>query len=152
VFFVQFVRYNLPAKGDLGWLVRLGGLIGRKHPEVGFFNPGEKILFWSVSGLGIILSVSGIAILFQNLWPGRDLMQAALVGHAVAGVLFLALIFGHIYMALSIRGALQSMTSGYVDANWARAHHKLWYDQVETEGRVENAPPPEGSDRKHAGA
>jgi formate dehydrogenase subunit gamma len=141
-FFVQFVRMNLPGKGDLGWMVRLGGLIGHKHPAVGFFNPGEKILFWLVVLLGGLLSVSGIAVLFQNLWPGRDLMQAALVGHAVGGLLFIAMVFGHIYLALSVKGLLPAMTEGYVDANWARAHHRHWYDQVEAEGGVEDTPPP----------
>lgn len=137
VFFVQFLRHNLPARGDLGWLLRLGGLIGHGHPPAGFFNAGEKTLFWLVIVLGTALSVSGLVLLLQIFQPERATEQLALLVHAVAAIGLTAVVFGHIYMALSIKGALQSMTSGRVDANWAQDHHRLWYEDVEARGLVQ---------------
>ena len=35
-----------------------------------------------------------------------------------------------------MEGALEAMTDGYVDANWAKEHHDLWYARMEAEGKV----------------
>ena len=136
VFFFQFVARNLPARGDLGWLLRLGGLFSKGHLPAGFFNAGEKVLFWLVVLFGGALSASGLLLLLQNLEPSRFLQQAALLIHAIAAVGLTALVLGHIYMALSIRGALQGMLNGRVDANWAKEHHRRWFDEAEAQGLV----------------
>ena len=40
--------------------------------------------------------------------------------HTVIGILFIALVFGHIFLAVFfVPGTLQGMVSGKVDANWA---------------------------------
>jgi formate dehydrogenase subunit gamma len=136
LFFIHLVRRNLPGKGDIKWLLHFGGLFTTKHLPAGFFNAGEKMLFWLVIVFGAALSVSGFAILFQNLIPGRDLMQLAIFVHAVAAILLICVVFGHIYMAISFKGTLQSMATGKVDANWARDHHRYWYEQMEESGEV----------------
>ena len=46
VFFILFVRRNLPEKGDWEWVKGLGGLLTGKHIPANYFNPGEKMLFW----------------------------------------------------------------------------------------------------------
>jgi formate dehydrogenase subunit gamma len=34
------------------------------------------------------------------------------------------------YLAtIGMEGALESMTTGRVDTNWAKAHHDLWYEE-----------------------
>ena len=93
-------------------------------------------LFWLVIVLGLILSVSGFALLFQNLVPGRDLMQLAIFVHAVSAILLVCIVFGHIYMAVSMKGTLEAMKSGNVDANWAKDHHRHWYEEMEQSGKV----------------
>jgi formate dehydrogenase subunit gamma len=136
VFFIQLVRRNLPEKGDFRWLLQFGGLFSDKHLPAGFFNAGEKMLFWLVVSLGAVLTVSGFAILFQNLFPGRDLMQLATLIHAIAAILLICVVFGHIYMAVSYKGTLNAMKTGIVDANWAYDHHRYWYEEMEARGEI----------------
>ena len=127
---VYFIRYNWPAKGDLKWLFTLGGLFSKKHLEVGFFNAGEKTLYWLVIVLGIILSVSGLLLLFPYYEQTIDLTQLALLIHAIAALILIALAFGHIWMAINIEGAMDSMKDGNVDENWAKSHHSRWYKEA----------------------
>ena len=36
---------------------------------------------------------------------------------------------------IGVEGALESMTTGHVDANWARQHHDLWYEELQSAER-----------------
>ena len=46
---------------------------------------------------------------------------------AIVGVLFVALILGHIYLGtVGMEGAFGAMADGNVDLNWAKEHHSLW--------------------------
>jgi formate dehydrogenase subunit gamma len=40
-----------------------------------------------------------------------------------------------------MKGALQAMTTGYVDEAWAREHHEYWYNEVKSARGAEGAPP-----------
>jgi formate dehydrogenase subunit gamma len=68
-------------------------------------------------------------------------MEWAHFSHGITAVLFIGSAFAHSYIGtLGMEGALEAMTSGYVDANWAKEHHDLWYAQMEAEGKVGVAP------------
>lgn len=125
---VHFIRYNFPGKGDLKWLLSLGGLLTKGHPRVGYFNPGEKILYWSTTLLAIVLSGTGLLLLFPYFSQTASLTQLALLIHAGAGLLLIALAFAHIWMVRTVEGTLDAMMSGDVDENWAKTHHALWYE------------------------
>jgi formate dehydrogenase subunit gamma len=65
-------------------------------------------------------------------------MQQANVVHAIAAILFISASFAHIYMGtIGMEGAYRSMRDGYVDEEWAREHHALWYDEVKQGKRPE---------------
>jgi formate dehydrogenase subunit gamma len=129
--FLRFVAKNLPARGDLKWLLKGGGMIGKGHVSAGYFNAGEKAWFWGVTVLGLTVSLTGLVLIFPILGQGREVMQLALIVHGLAAVLFIAGSFGHIYIGtLGMEGSLESMTTGYVDEHWAEAHHDRWYAEV----------------------
>lgn len=135
-----FIRDNLPRKGDLNWLLKGGGLFGGKEePASHRFNAGEKIVFWGgVLFLGSIVVGSGLFL--DKLLPGfvytRGEMQVAHMIHAVATLLMMALIMGHIYIGtLGMTGAYKAMREGYVDETWAREHHEYWYKDV-VDGKI----------------
>jgi len=134
VVIVTFVRDNLPAKGDLTWLLKGGGLLSGHEIDSGRFNAGEKVVFWGgVFVLGLIVVASGLAM--DQLLPGlsyeRSTMQIAHMVHSVANLLMMVLMMGHIYLGtLGTKGALEGMRTGYVDENWAEQHHKLWFDDI----------------------
>jgi formate dehydrogenase subunit gamma len=134
IVFVTFVRDNLPAKGDLGWLLRGGGLLSEHEVASGRFNAGEKLMFWGgIFLLGLVVVASGL--LLDKLIPGleyvRSTMQVSHMVHVVATVLMIAMFVGHIYIGtLGMEGAYSAMKTGYVDETWAREHHELWYDDI----------------------
>ena len=46
----------------------------------------------------------------------------------------------HIYIwTIGSEGSLESMTTGYVDENWAEAHHDLWYAEATGRQKPEGA-------------
>lgn len=122
-----FVRKNLYEKGDLTWLIRVGGAIGKNHLSVGFFNTGEKIWFWLLMLVGLVVSVSGLVLLFPNFGQGRVIMELSHVVHTISALLLICVSLGHMYMgSVGTEGAFEGMRSGYVDINWADAHHDRW--------------------------
>lgn len=134
VVFLVFVRDNLPARHDVNWLLKGGGLFTGKHVPSHRFNAGEKLMFWGgVFLLGLVVVGSGLVL--DKLIPGvgitRGEMQVAHMVHAVATILMMAMFLGHIYLGtIGMDGAYRSMRDGYVDETWAKEHHELWYDDV----------------------
>lgn len=126
---------------DVKWFLKAGGLFGHTMADSGYYNGGQKTWFWMTLLFGLVISVSGLILNFPVFGQGRDLMALAHVSHAVIAVLFIAAAFGHIYIGtLGMEGAAESMTQGYVDANWAKEHHNLWYAQMERAGMVDVQP------------
>lgn len=134
VFIVLYVRDNLPEKGDLAWISRGWRMFAGEHLPSGRFNAGEKVWFWlGVVVLCLVVSASGLILLFPNFEQGRLLMQQANVIHAIAGVLVIGFSLGHIYMGtIGVEGAYQNMRTGYTDETWAREHHELWYNDIKS--------------------
>ncbi|TFW10231.1 formate dehydrogenase subunit gamma [Oxalobacteraceae bacterium OM1] len=135
VFFVLYVKDNIPSLVDVKWLARLGGAVGKEHPSSYRFNGGEKVWFWGgLTLLGLVVSASGFVL--DMIVPGIDYtrgnMQVANIIHLIGAVLFMGGAIGHIYIGtVGTEGAYEGMRTGYVDDAWAREHHDLWYAQVE---------------------
>lgn len=133
--FIRLVRYNLPEAGDGKWFANIGRVLRAEHVEeldTGKYNPGQKVLFWGIMGLITVLLVSGVIIwrpYFAPLFP-IPLIRVGLLLHALAGVLLMLLVIGHIYLAFWVKGSVNSMSTGYVSRTWARVHHPRWYRQV----------------------
>ena len=136
VVMLTFIRDNMPAKGDLNWLLKGGGMFSKEHVKAARFNAGEKVMFWGgVFFLGLIVVASGLVM--DKLVPGlsyeRSTMQIAHMVHAVATVLMMVMFIGHIYLGtIGTEGTYQGMKTGYVDENWAKYHHELWLDDVKS--------------------
>jgi len=148
--FIVYLRDNLLRAADLKWLVK-GGMFFIGHAPSWKYNFGEKAWFWIAVIAGMILSVSGVIMDFPMLAETRDQLQLANLFHGGAAVVVIAAAIGHIYLGtLGVEGALEGMTRGEVDENWAREHHDLWAEEVigtplETPripptGNVENSP------------
>lgn len=155
--FALWLRHNLPTMADLKWLAVGGGLFSKgAHPPAYKFNAGQKIVFWATIIGGGSLAYSGLSLLFPfefhpfaptfkflNLF-GLDLptvlsalqeTQLALLWHGAMALAMIALIIGHIYLGtIGMQGALDAVTSGQVDENWAREHHRLWVAEMEGKG------------------
>jgi formate dehydrogenase subunit gamma len=139
--FLMWVGENFPTGADATWLKEGGGMFDKEdktHPPAYKFNAGQKILYWLVIFSSAAMMVSGFILMFPfygGLTVGN--MQLAEIFHGVVGMLFVALIFGHIYIGtIGMEGAFDAMSDGNVDLNWAKEHHSLWVDEEMGSGRA----------------
>lgn len=160
IIILNWTLHNIPNRHDLKWLAVGGGLFSRGvHPPARKFNAGQKLIFWGCVILGLSISASGLSLLFpfelpmmaktfalindtgapgwvgmaplpEQLTPHEE-MQFAQLWHAIVAFVFMAMIFGHIYLgSVGMEGAFDAMGSGEVDEQWAREHHGLWVEEV----------------------
>jgi formate dehydrogenase subunit gamma len=103
-------------------------------PDQGFYNVGQKMFAVpSVFG-GIVIAVTGIIMALSNLYfTNTAIVRWAILIHFVTvGLVFAGLLI-HIYMAAIAAGerpAFISMFTGSVPEDYARHHHRLWYEKV----------------------
>jgi formate dehydrogenase subunit gamma len=102
-------------------------LRGRRAPQ-GRFNAGQKLNAALTAAFALLFAVSGLL-----LWLGerdtRFRFDSTIVLHDVLTYLSVALLVGHLYLALihpATRHALRGMTIGTVREDWAREHHRKW--------------------------
>lgn len=138
--FVMWIRHNIPSKLDIAWLKAGGGLLKNgAHPPAKKFNAGQKIVYWAVVIGGTALILSGLALMFPAFTQGAYQWQLAQSLHAIFAAGMIAMVIGHIYIATAgSEGALEAMTSGEVDVNWAEQHHSLWLKDEMAKGRTPN--------------
>jgi formate dehydrogenase subunit gamma len=138
--FLRFWRANLWEGADNTWLARISDVLRDKEdklPEVGKYNAGQKMVFWSMSGLIIVLITSGIVIwdrYFSNIFTVEQQRIAVLV-HATAAVVAICVWIVHVYAAIWVRGTISAMTRGQVTGGWAWRHHRKWLRELVSGGR-----------------
>jgi formate dehydrogenase subunit gamma len=137
---VMWLLRNLPEPAlDIPWLVRLGGFLTDRHdnPPARKFNAGQKVTFWVAITGGLLMTVSGVLLMFPFYVLGVDGLIWALLAHAVIGVLLIAFFIGHAYIgSVGMQDAISAMWGGKVDLNWAREHHALWLDELAQKGQL----------------
>jgi len=128
---VRWIKHNFFNATDIVWFLKGGGIIGNAHPSAGYMNGGEKVWFWLLTIVGILVSVTGLILDFPNFGQFREDMQLASLLHAAGSLILIAGSLGHIYIGtIGTEGALEGMKTGYVDETWAKQHHDLWYEEV----------------------
>ncbi len=102
-------------------------------PPAGRFNYGQKMLFWLMAVGGVALLLSGLVLWFVASVP-RELSvmrSAAALVHAVSALLTVAGFIVHVYMGVAVvPGGLHAILRGVVTEEWARAHHPLWFAEL----------------------
>ena len=139
--FLVWVKDNIPDGTDVKWFAAGGGLLTKgSHPPAKRFNGGQKIVFWSVVIGGFLLSLSGWHLLFPYSTTLADVQWNATI-HGVTSFVLIALMLAHAYIgSVGMEGAFDAMGSGEVDLNWAKEHHSLWVQDVQSKGSA--APQP----------
>lgn len=136
---VIWLRDNLPRAYDWQWLRKSWAFMMRgEHVPSGRFNAGEKGWFWiGIVGLSIVVSYTGVILLFPNFDQTRAVMQEAWIWHAAAALIYITIALGHIYMGtIGVEGAYGNMRTGYTDETWAREHHSIWLGEVRSGTRA----------------
>ena len=117
-------------------LERMGKIFGfdAKIPDQGFYNVGQKLFAVpSILG-GLVIVITGIIMALSNVCiTDTSVVQWSILIHFVTvGFVFAGLLI-HIFMAsiaIGERPAFISMFTGSVPEEYAKHHHKLWYDEV----------------------
>ena len=98
--------------------------------RVGKFNAGQKLNASVTSGAVLVLLGTGIIMFFPGLTRLTWRTGATFVHDWFALGLGL-LIVGHIVYALRDRESRRGMRTGRVSADWARAQHAAWADELQ---------------------
>lgn len=120
---VDLGRLNRFSPSDWKWLHgenRRAGLV-----PVGKFNAGQKLNANFQLGAILVMMLTGSVMRFANRWPITWRTGATFV-HDWLAYAILAVVLGHIYMAMRDPHALRGMRTGYVPVSWARREHDAW--------------------------
>jgi formate dehydrogenase subunit gamma len=133
--FIRFWRANLWRRVDITWLARLRDVLAgaeEKLPEVGKYNAGQKVVFWGMSFLIIVLITTGLVIWDQYFYQYTtiDQKRLAVLIHAAAAVVIICVWIVHVYAAIWVRGTFGAMTRGRVTGGWAWRHHRKWLREL----------------------
>ncbi|WP_416798139.1 formate dehydrogenase subunit gamma [Ciceribacter azotifigens] len=144
ILFFQLWKANLFIRDDFRWFTNFNDVIGgheERLPEMGKYNPGQKLIFWAMALLIVALIVSGLMIWDQYFYTytAIETKRIAVLTHAVAAVLIVCAFIIHVYAAFWTRGTIRAMTRGSVTGGWAWRHHRRWLRELAGHGRIDSA-------------
>jgi formate dehydrogenase subunit gamma len=103
---------------------------GIDDSQVGKYNGGQKLYFWSVSLGAFGLLFSGLVMWFPRTFP-PVVRQLSFLLHDFTFICFAVSLVMHIYLSTANEpGTFGSMSRGTVTRAWARLHHPRWYREV----------------------
>ena len=114
--FIRFARHNLWERDDTRWIGSIRSVLANDEehaPEVGRYNAGQKLVFWSMTLLILMLFASGIVVWDTYFFPYSTIGQKrfAQLVHSVAAVAIIGIWIVHVYAALWVRGSDRSINS-----------------------------------------
>jgi formate dehydrogenase subunit gamma len=135
--FLRFWKANLWKAEDDTWLARLRDVLSgheERLPEVGKYNAGQKVVFWGMSILIVVLILSGVLSwdLYFSQYTDVEEKRIAILVHDIAAIAIICLWIVHLYAAIWVRGTIGAMTRGQVTGGWAWRHHRKWLRELVT--------------------
>jgi formate dehydrogenase subunit gamma len=128
-------RDNMLQPRDWTWLRRIKDVVNNREeslPEVGRYNGGQKLLYFTIVICLACLLLSGIVI-WRQYFSGYFSIGAVRLGalaHAFFGFVLVCSIVVHIYAGIWVKGSIRAMTRGWVTLGWAWKHHRAWFREV----------------------
>lgn len=101
-------------------------------PKQDFYNGGEKINSLLQMGMWVMLVSSGL-VMWMPQYFSYGIISWAYPIHNIGLGLAIAVVVGHIYLSVghpNSRASISGMIKGEVPAEYARAHHGKWYDEI----------------------
>lgn len=114
-------RLNNWTADEVQWF-RTGG---RTAIEFDKFNPGQKANAIFVAGVIAIMWATGYVLQWFRFFP-ISWREGATLTHDVFAFAIVAVIVGHVTLALANPGAMRSMLMGTVRRDWAERHATAW--------------------------
>jgi formate dehydrogenase subunit gamma len=119
---------------DRRWIKRIKAYATNEQKleseDVGFFNGGQKLYFWTIAVSGLLFLITGLLIWFDDA-VGRWIVAISYVLHDLAALVMLGGLIIHIYEGTAHQpGTFRSMIDGTVTEKWAWTHHPAWFRAV----------------------
>lgn len=130
-------RFNRWTRPEIRWLWSLGATRGLEKDK---FNPGQKLNALFTAGAIAVLLGTGIVMKWFGPFPVPWRNGATFV-HELLAFLLVAVVAGHVVMALTHRESLASMVRGWVTLEWAERHAPRWAAEEGPRGRPRSAAP-----------
>jgi formate dehydrogenase subunit gamma len=138
---------------DKEWVRLLGGYLGHKgEVPAGRFNAGQKMFYWYTAIFGIVMSITGVMLIFKSSFLlSTNCVTSTL--HNLVGFFLVAGVLAHAYFGtIANPGTWRVLIDGLVPREWARHHHPNWYRALIEAGKIEPEKPervdePEKDDR-----
>lgn len=124
---------------DIDWIMTAGGYLWHVDhvPEVGKYNPGQKMFFLTVAFFGVIMLGTGFIIWFPGSFP-TDFVRWMYPLHVFGFLVIFAFFFVHLYLGtIGSPGSLPAMLSGWVTRAWLKKQHPKWLKEMEHKGTLE---------------
>ena len=112
-------------------------LRGRRPAPQGRLNAGQKVNAIITAAFAVLFSVTGFFLWYGERNTRFRFAQTILIHDWLMYVSFF-LFLGHLYLAVihpKTRHALNGMTRGWVDRDWAQQHHAKWVASLDATGR-----------------
>ena len=122
---------------DMGWLKAApvyyfqGNEAGM--PPQGAMNTGQKMWWFMVVVFGALFVVTGLIMWFGKENAPAGVLQWMVFLHDIAFIVTGSMFFLHIYLGVLhplMTESWGAMTSGKISAEYARAHHGKWYEEI----------------------
>jgi len=131
----HFWSDNLMRPRDWAWLRQMKDVVENHEerlPEVGRYNAGQKLLYFTIIVCLLALLASGIVMwrAYFSLYFPIEVIRFASLLHAVAAFVLICSIIVHIYAGIWVKGSIRAMTRGTVSYGWAWKHHRAWFREV----------------------
>lgn len=132
---MKFWRENLMLPRDWKWLRGIDEVVKNHEenlPEVGRYNGGQKLLFFTIIVCLTCLLLSGIVIWRQyfSAYFAIGTIRFSALAHAFFAFLLICSIIVHIYAGIWVKGSIRAMTRGWVTPGWVWKHHRAWFREV----------------------
>ena len=128
-------RDNMLQQRDWTWLRKIKDVVNNKEenlPEVGRYNGGQKLLYFTIVICLAALLLSGIVI-WRQYFSGYfsiGVVRLGALAHAFFGFVLICSIVVHIYAGIWVKGSIRAMTRGWVTLGWYWKHHRAWFREV----------------------
>jgi formate dehydrogenase gamma subunit len=123
---------------DKEWVRKLGGYLGHKgEVPAGRFNAGQKMFYWYTAVFGIVMSVTGVMLIFKTAFQlSTNCLTSTL--HNLIGFFLVAGVLAHGYFGtIANPGTWRVLVDGLVPREWARHHHPNWYRALLETAKIE---------------
>jgi formate dehydrogenase subunit gamma len=124
---------------DWQWIKAAGGYLWHVEnmPEVGKYNPGQKMFFLVVALFGAAMVGTGLIMWFP-LGYSVELVRWMFALHALGYVVIFAFFFVHLYLVtIGAPGSAPAMFTGWVTKAWVKKQHPKWLKEMEEHGTLE---------------